>query len=181
MSIVTREEKGSRLTIQEMDGNFNYLYTASLGGGYEEVIVNISSAQILAMGDTPIELLPAPGENKYYDIEKIVFEYTFNSIPYEGARFIRMVGGYESSWLSGEFYFDLSNGVLIHNSHGDIHKYDSQSDSQIIITRKSNSINESISLQAGDEDGLEFSASNPTNGDGALRAIIKYKVRTFGE
>jgi hypothetical protein len=43
------------------------------GGGsdYTETIVNISSAQILAMGTTPIELLPAPGVGKYYEFDII--------------------------------------------------------------------------------------------------------------
>jgi hypothetical protein len=47
----------------------------SVGGDseYIETIVDISSAQILAMGTSPIELLPAPGVDSYYE-GKIIFE-----------------------------------------------------------------------------------------------------------
>jgi hypothetical protein len=47
MSIVTREGKGSRLTTQEMDGNFTYLeglaQSGSMGPGYKEFIALLST------------------------------------------------------------------------------------------------------------------------------------------
>jgi hypothetical protein len=43
---------------------------------YQYAEVYISSAQILKMGSNPIELLPAPGVDKYYDFDCIILEYT---------------------------------------------------------------------------------------------------------
>jgi hypothetical protein len=51
---------------------------ASSGFTYTEVA--ITSPQILAK-DT-ITVLPAPGANKYYDIEKVIFEYNYGTIAY---------------------------------------------------------------------------------------------------
>jgi hypothetical protein len=80
MPLTYRRDLDRPLSIEEMDDNFETL--ASGSSTYTETIVNISSAEILAMGDTPIELLPASGVGNYYDIEKVVFEFTYGSEPY---------------------------------------------------------------------------------------------------
>jgi hypothetical protein len=74
MSIVTREGKGSRLTTQEMDGNFNYLYTASLGG-FEETIIEITPTQlnIINPENSGITILDEV-EGKYYFVGEIYVE-----------------------------------------------------------------------------------------------------------
>ena len=41
--------------------------------------IELSSAQILTIGSTPIELLPAPGTDKYYDEISFVLEYNGSS------------------------------------------------------------------------------------------------------
>jgi hypothetical protein len=187
MSIVTREGKGSRLTTQEMDGNFNYLYTASLGGGYEEVIVNISSADILSMGTTPIELLPAIGVNKYYDIDIIVFEMNlsnyslggdtadFLKLDYNGADIThvissKLIQSYEPCILVIKNFYQKSTVNIVSGPFGDLAGAVVEPNSVIYPQVAVNN----ITLSTVDE-------TNPTDGTDTMRAIIKYKVRTFGE
>lgn len=45
-------------------------------------VVNISSAQILTLGSSPVTLLTAPGANKYYDVKKVIVEYTYGTVEY---------------------------------------------------------------------------------------------------
>lgn len=149
------------------------VFEAGTGGGseYTTAIVNISSAQILTMGTTPIELLPAPGANMHYDIDKIILEYThvttgytFTGNPYladsggywtlnlydftnEGANTIVRLNGLKDYWAVGVTVNDFKVGYEITNT--------------------------SLRLTTDN-------SADPTLGDGTLRAIIKYKVRTFG-
>jgi hypothetical protein len=126
-------------------------------------IVNISSAQILAMGTTPVELLPAPGVGKYYDIEKVILEYNYNSVGYSNAPQPMPSMGNFYQEISVSFLSSASNDVVIINDFG--------RDPQGIYERYI--INQKLEL--GDYNG-----ANPTLGDGTLRVIITYTVRTFG-
>jgi hypothetical protein len=150
---------------------------------YQETIVNISSAQILNMGTTPVELLPAPGVDKYYDVEKIIIENIFNLVAYS-TRVLKIsdeagiVAYLELSEHQGNlvtvvnpftppnpipFYVDDGDGGTATANVNFIKNFDT--DRRIIITAL----------------GFDLEPLDPTDGDGALRAIIKYKVRTFGE
>lgn len=133
--------------------------------------VNISSAQILAMGSTPIELLPAAGVGKYYDDVKVILEYTHGTTNYS---------------LGGD---------LINVRSEDNYKY-------IALTNIGALQNENrattLILRGSDVDGVNgfvqggwramnkaivldtYNNTNPTLGDGTLRAIITYTTRTFG-
>ena len=140
---------------------------------YQTTIVNISSSQILNMGTTPIELLPAPGVNKYYDIEQITFEYTYGTTSYNvpDSDFIR-ISDYST------INFAITERVI------------AEGENTITIIKDFYSVQDGIDevtffgvtnvvLNKGLY--LEPISGNPTNGDGTLRAIIKYKVKTFGE
>ena len=134
------------------------------------VEVDISSAQILAMGSTPIELLPAAGAGKYYDIDKIVIEYshvtttyTFSSEIYLSVNNVYTVLG--NSITNG------ANTVGIVGSSIYSENYD---DAGTLYPRLiHHELNESVKLMTWDN-------SNPTNGDGTIRVIITYTLRTFG-
>ena len=168
--VVTSE---SGLTIEE-----GALYTydgelkAHLGGSTVVVkpkttIVNISSAQILAMGTTPIELLPAAGAYKYYDVEKIILEYTNNTTAYSLVDdFLRVTYstlGYSidkqviTAGVDALCIADSTYGISVGN----------QLFSQALLP------NASIELTTDN-------SANPTLGDGTLRVIITYTTRTFG-
>jgi hypothetical protein len=140
---------------------------------YQTTIVNISSSQILNMGTTPIELLPAPGENKYYDIEQIILEYTHVNSTYDNNEYFRFSSGYQSTTAS-EVIRQPENGAHISKT------YTSSVQQSDTVEKYSNRINQSVNIQSGIDNG-GFEPANPTNGDGTMRAIIKYKVRTFGE
>lgn len=49
-----------------------------------EVVVQITSAQILALFATPIEVIPAPGAGKYIEIESVTAWLDYNSAAYAG-------------------------------------------------------------------------------------------------
>jgi hypothetical protein len=163
-------ETGDVPTQQEFVNLIDTIFSMS---GYTETIVNISSSQILNMGTTPIELLPAAGVNKYYDIEQITFEYTYGTTSYNvpDSDFIR-ISDY------GTINFSITARVI------------AEGENRITIVKDFYSVQDGIidvifqgittvSLNKGLY--LEPTSGNPTNGDGTLRAIIKYKVKTFGE
>ena len=141
-------------------------------------IVNITSAQILAMGTTPITLLPAPGVGMYYDVEKYVIEYTD---------------------VTTEYSFDANDLIAIYYNGGSyvpvvqIDQFPfSQTSNSVTIgvatpekTQAAGSFSTNPKMTGGDIFNLPlvfgtWSGTNPTLGDGTIRAIITYTVRTFG-
>jgi hypothetical protein len=153
---------------------------------YQEVTVNISSEQILNMGTTPIELLPAPGVDKYYDVDKFFLEYTPGS----------------SNYTIGENA--IGKPVILLNGSGFYNFLEMPLDSDKILVQINYPLTMNTLWEIGDATsnisvsflnqsiglsyfaGSEFTAGNftpfdPEDGDGTIRAIIKYKIRTFGE
>jgi hypothetical protein len=142
---------------------------------YQTTIVNISSSQILNMGTTPIELLPAAGVNKYYDIENIILEYIPNTISYNTTSgFVRLYYGNLNAAISSKIVGSDNRYIALIT---DLKNRSNVSDDTFIP--------EAVDiLYGGEADGILALTSdngNPTNGNGTMRAIIKYKVRTFGE
>lgn len=134
-------------------------------------IVNITSAQILAMGTTPITLLPAPGVGMYYDIEKIILEYTSVTIDYTSTSdYLKIIVNDEdfafinSSFLAWGNQFVTVTTSATNNVVAD----------ELISWIPGSSFNKTVTLIATNP------VANPTDGDGTLRAIITYTIRTFG-
>jgi hypothetical protein len=125
------------------------------------------------MGTTPIELLPAPGVNKYYDIEQITFEYTYGTTNYNvpDSDFIRLS---DYSTIN----FSITERVISNEENTITIVKDFYSVQDGIIDVVFQGIT-TVSLNKGLY--IEPTSGNPTNGDGTLRAIIKYKIKTFGE
>ena len=141
------------------------------GGGsdYTETIVNISSAQILAMGTSPIELLPAAGVGNYYDIDKIVIEYNHNTTAYTSPDLAINSGG--SLWG-----FVYSQFVLLAGAEDSVTKVVSPMDynaTDFITASYNQTLNKGFEITT-------YDASNPTLGDGTLRVKIYHKTVTFG-
>jgi hypothetical protein len=139
---------------------------------WTEVIINISSAQILSMGSSPIQLLPNAGLNKYYIFEGILefianMKNTQYSIP-DSTSAIRIY--YDQSFNGAGCYFNkaflLSKGssVIPFNSIPNVGTNNAQ-----------NGIDSNSSIFLSTDNGL-----NPTNGDGTIRIVLKYKIKTFG-
>jgi len=132
-------------------------------------IVNISSAQILAMGTTPVVLLPAPGVGMYYDIDKIVLECDFNTTPYtlSDGNIIYFACGDETGIILAAFLkqsYDAT-GIVRMGSSLDIDKS--------VLVYRNNQTNTELSMGT-------WLGGDPTLGDGTIRAIITHTVRTFG-
>ncbi len=139
-------------------------------------IVNITSAQILAMGNTPIELLPAAGANMYYDIEKVILEFAVGSTAFDNLGLISLfyssTGANVFSTEADNLIGDLDDLIIKTTASG---SYVKGAGEQVFVPsfRK----NDSLLLIATDASGTPL---DPTLGDGTLRAIITYTVRTFG-
>jgi hypothetical protein len=139
---------------------------------YQTTIVNISSSQILNMGTTPVELLPAPGENKYYDIEKIILEFTYGTVPYSDPdEPLRIIGNGADVYISREIIISEQNLASI-STDTQLKIQNNGPDSYVY--RRVIPSNEALSI-------IINGGVDVTNGDGTMRAVIKYKVRTFGE
>lgn len=126
--------------------------------GVKTEIVEISSAEILTIGTTPITLLPAPGAGKYYDIESIIEEFTFGTIQYSLAGDTLEITNGGFIWQNTSVILAEENvaAILVRTDNKDIVKMN-----QAVF----------ISTTGGDD---------PTLGDGTLRIILKYKLKTFG-
>jgi hypothetical protein len=139
---------------------------------YTETIVNISSAEILAMGTTPIELLPAAGVGMYYDIDKFIFEYTHvnDAYVFPTALFMKIE---ESS--CGNF-ISITNSLI-----------EETNNSILISFNRVNGLSPGgdwpINYKLYDNGGYNLTtndSTNPTLGDGTLRVKIYHKTITFG-
>ena len=164
MALTLRQTKGSPLTISEMDANFTY----AADGGYTYTEVEVSSAQILAMGSTPIELLPAPGANSYYLTDNVILEYTHNTTAYTmAATDYVVVSGAQQMSAEKTILTSTNNVQTVMKSSDGI---DSVNDVNFSWVEGFN-----IPLELYGWDG-----SNPTLGDGTLLVKIWYKEKTFG-
>jgi hypothetical protein len=132
--------------------------------------VDITSSQILNMGTTPIELLPAAGTDKYYDL-KVALEYTYGTLGYAiPSNDQYLVGG-------GNSY----NGTLFRHS-----SFNQGSDivllSQIGAPMEVNSSDVFASVYFKNDNIVltTFDGNDPSGGDGTIKAKIWYKIITFG-
>jgi hypothetical protein len=133
--------------------------------GYTETIVDVPSEQILAMGTTPIVLLPAAGANAYYDIEKIIFEYSFIATPYALVGKIMVLG-------MNTTYAIIKDSLITEPTN-----------MQAVMSTPI--IDPSVSPYFADPLNVFITltidnGNNPTDGDGTLRVKIYHKTITFG-
>ncbi len=139
-------------------------------------IVNISSAQILAMGTTAVQLLPAPGVGEYYDVEKILLEVT-GTVNYTVAADAYLY--VYDNIFSAVYASDLLGGYASLDEQSTIAKMVSSP-----ATISADDVPRIAGLGIGRELKLEYYSdggpANPTLGNGTMRAIIEYKIRTFG-
>lgn len=178
----TKSKQYQALGIDEIANDIDTAFTEvnslqeqidNLPQGGTTTVVNISSAQILAMGSTPIELLPAPGAGKYYEFSGFC-ELQYGTTPYTFANDALMFGGsdsYAGTLVDNQFLSQTSNKYV---------KFGNTDSFRVGITGMTNnvvssfgSMNESIILTS-------YNGADPTDGDGTLRVIITYTTRTFG-
>lgn len=167
--IVATGKKGTPVKVKYKDLKDSILASVPAGGDTATTtVVDISSAQILAMGSSPVELLPASGEGNYYDIHKIILEYTHVSTAYSSADDLYI---YQGANLYG------ANKQLITNEQSGFVILDAKNITPDTVNglniHEADQLNSAVSLGT-------WNGANPTLGDGTLRAIITYTLRTFG-
>ena len=153
--------------------NTNTEDIASLGG-YTETIVNISSAQILAMGSSPIELLPAPGSSKYYELQKVVLEYTHNSTAYtppiNDAYGVIYEADYSGFYIAESFMNSARSEVVVAFVQSPDVVFNIGTNVATITPFR---LNQKLVFTT-------WAGGSPTLGDGTLRVKIYHKTITFG-
>ena len=160
--------KTKTTTLQITSGATNgYVLTSDASGngtwqnlyGYQYyTAVTITSAQTLTIGTLPVQILPAPGANKYYDI-KTYFEYVFNSTAYSSTGTFQLV---DNTTKRVTNQFDI-NGQLV---------------SRVFVSDM-NFQNQFTSLNSQ----IDFTTSNstdPTLGDGYFKIKVYYNIVDFG-
>lgn len=126
---------------------------------YKYKEINVSADELLAIGSTPIELLPAAGTNKYYEWYAYI-EYTFGTIAYTmGSPFSMQQGTINK----------MPFGMLA-----------TASEDTVAIVRPSFGIgiayyfcpNQALRLST-------LSGADPADGDGTIKVRLYYKTITF--
>jgi hypothetical protein len=130
--------------------------------------VAISSANILSIESSPVQLLPAPGVGKYYEYHGTV-EYTHVSTNYTTTSMTSIgvvtEGNFAGSFISPTLISTAASGVAGFSSVG-TNPYNTPA----VIDQ--DAVNQPIIIA-----GI---GANPTLGDGTMLVKIWYKIRTFG-
>jgi hypothetical protein len=138
---------------------------AAVAGTYIEV--DISSAQILAL-NSAVELLPTSGVGNYYDIEKMIFEFS------QGATDYAATADFQIFSNTSDYLVTMSR-ALITNTDGIGNKAVKislgQWNSESGTAGGGQVLNENLDL---------FMSPAPTLGDGTIKVKIWYSVRAFG-
>jgi hypothetical protein len=136
---------------------------------WTEVIINVSSAQILSMGKTPIQILPKAGDSKYYIFEGVL-EFTAGNLQYDC--------GVET--LFGIYY---NNSQNIPGCYFSTDSIESKNSNVIPFSSIPNFGTNNVQNGIAFDDSIFLSTqkgNNPTSGTGTIRIVLRYKVKTFG-
>ena len=132
--------------------------------------IPVTSSEILSMGSEPIELLTAPGEDKYYVIEKIVIEYTFKTAVYVlPTSTVLTLSGCINSVISSAIITNAVNTVCVINSNLKTVRTIGGKD---YVVSDVNGLNSPLTMSTQLSD-------DPTDGDGELVVKITYKTEKF--
>jgi hypothetical protein len=120
--------------------------------------VTITSAQTLSIGSIPVQVLPAPGTNKYYDI-KAYFEYVFNTTAYSSTGTLVLADN-TTKRVTNQFDINgqLTSRVFV---------------SDMNFQNQFTTLNSQIDFTTSD-------GSDPTLGDGSFKVKIYYNIIDFG-
>lgn len=158
---------------------------APTAGGYTytEVVVPegvAATSGILGMGTVPVDLLPAPGANKYYEYKGVI-EYTYNGTPYvlTGEDEAIVVGNYNlyaGSYIQNDLLEITASSVAFFSS--DAFANDEFTSEPVTTNTASGAsypfpLNEAIQM-------FTWNGTDPTTGNGTILVKIWYKVKTFG-
>lgn len=130
--------------------------------------VSLSSAELLALYDTPKELIPTPGVGKIIIPEDIVFSLDYGTAPYTGGGgVVRVSYGGETTQLLGTTdlnanLFDLTTDAVVVGNFIPI---------STGVTNITAGINKSLVFTNN--------TANFSGGDGTLKVFLKYRILTL--
>ena len=144
---------------------------------WTETVINISSAQILSMGSSPIQLLPNTGRNQYYIFEGILefigtgTQYSMSS---DSTSAIRIY--YDQSFNGAGCYFDKA---FILSKDSSVIPFTSTPNVGTNKAQNGIGLNSSIFLSTNDGGNPTYKGGGKEE-PGTIRIVLKYKVKTFG-
>ena len=138
---------------------------ATLENEWLETTVSLTSANILALGTTPYQLLAAPGAGKYYEISKLTFEYKHITTAYTLADpYLTVTGGYNGNIEKSIITTSVNNvakaaGNYVSTDGAINYGLNPSMNAQVLLTTSA--------------------ATDPTLGLGTMKVKITYKIVTF--
>jgi len=142
------------------------LFTPVSLNGYFSKTVSVTSADLLAINTTPLEIIPAPGVGKVISLESIVYSFTYNSVAYTGGNTLFPVWSGNTTNIFG----DEGNAAI----------------ANAIITATSSSVNRrsfssgSVSTPMLSNTAIKlYSSGNFATGNSTMKLFITYKIITL--
>jgi len=157
----------------EIQTQFNSLQTDVTDSTFTTETISITSGQTATLG-TPLELLPVPGSNKYYEIQRVTIESSDDVTGFSlvGTDFLYF-GFFTSASYMGVHKLIIGGGgtaYVMSTAFGEA-LYD---DVNVINMATPMRVNEAFSIGT-------WSGDNPTGGGAlSLKVKITYKIQTLG-
>lgn len=131
--------------------------------------ITLTSAELLALKATPVELLPAPGEGKYYVVFHAVADYKFGTTPYTN---------------DGPDSLDIAQGENGLIQFNDNELLESPSTSRLYMKAAQSLGGPANTFASVDGPGTQnqpltianLGATEITGGDGVLTVFVYYKI-----
>lgn len=136
--------------------NWNIALTGAPGTDANQILSvtrTLSSAEILALFTTPIELVPAPGANKYIHVISASAYNNFNTVAY-------------------------ANGVdqLLLRVNANVWTFPNSFTEAVADTANMGAVVPDLPIQLNQELDITTSTANPTLGDGTITITVLYKI-----
>lgn len=129
---------------------------------YLETVVEVSATEIKTQLVSGIQLLEAPSSGKYHNIIAMYFELSFGTIAYTAPDDLKISGSFKGTVSSGLLDSSVDNIAIAKSSFS---------------LSANNTVVDALPLESP---LLLSSDTNPTLGNGTLRIVIQYNIRTFG-
>lgn len=158
----TCQRCGAVQTISWNNINFvpDYLSSDNLPAG--PIQTELSSAEILDLFTTPIEILATPGPDIVRYPTQILLKMTFGTIAYVSANAIRV----RSKHSGASDLFEAAATFL--TATGDVY----------VLMERSGTVNDNVAPDSGWE--IYVPSANPTAGDGTISVYVRYETFVIG-
>jgi len=136
--------------------------------GYTEAVIELDALVMAGLGTSGAILLPNLAAGQYYNIESIIMEFTPNTTPYSliGIGTFQLNYGNSGCQIDTQFVAGFSQNVVMIKDP---------------LKNVATLVYNWVDTQAGDAVILTTDTSvDPVGGDGTIRVIVRYNIRTFG-